>query len=498
LPEYVLRVEAVNFDWSIFDTVDISTVRGGSLLVLNAIQQLGKELPSLMAGICSGLNILSTAASFGLFLVDANDCAAATALKKAVENYLAQSELVFPTGKLLPLSQATFVVDVIPVDGSLHDAVQQAHARNRWQQYQSPSLSLDWLKDDTAQNPCEIDKVRPAVEDVFKSIVLTKVSRSVSFRRQYGQWARQEFYEHEAGSDRNLSFVDDFEELAAAGNLARNQAPLSAREKIAVFYVDGNQFGKKALAALKSGGSSPDPYKHWSTAIREHHRTLLKQLLDKVQKDPAWQADRRIRLETLLWGGDEIRWVVPGWKGWELAEWFFSQQHSVTLDGKQVPLTYHGGLVFCHRNAPIRNIVSLTNSLGEIAKSAVGSNEHSLAYEVLESFDSIHSLETHRGRWLPITLSAAGAGKPADPLVLKPGSISAIWSDLRAIAACPDFPRRQLYMAAKAWRNGESLSAHVRKLEECQAAEAVRNFRNLIGNDCAWLHLSQMLPYTPF
>ena len=45
-----------------------------------------------------------------------------------------------------------------------------------------------------------------------------------------------------------------------------------------------------------------------------------------------WKDDKgHSGLETLLWGGDEILWVVPAWKGWELARWFFGLKHEVTV-----------------------------------------------------------------------------------------------------------------------------------------------------------------------
>ena len=72
------------------------------------------------------------------------------------------------------------------------------------------------------------------------------------------------------------------------------------------------------------------------------------------------------------------------------------------------------GLVFCHRNAPIKNIINLAHQLGDLAKKATGSAQHRIAYEVLESFDDVTGdLEAHRLRWLP-------KGEPAEKLLLDP------------------------------------------------------------------------------
>ena len=36
MPRFLLRAEAVNFAWSCYDTTDLSTIRGGSMLMMNA------------------------------------------------------------------------------------------------------------------------------------------------------------------------------------------------------------------------------------------------------------------------------------------------------------------------------------------------------------------------------------------------------------------------------------------------------------------------------
>ena len=60
--EYYFRVEAVNLYNTIFDTNDISTTRGGSFLLLNAVERL-KELDRLepiSIGASAGLLICAT------------------------------------------------------------------------------------------------------------------------------------------------------------------------------------------------------------------------------------------------------------------------------------------------------------------------------------------------------------------------------------------------------------------------------------------------------
>ena len=209
----------------------------------------------------------------------------------------------------------------------------------------------------------------------------------------------------------------------------------------------------------------------WSEAVREHHRKLLRGLLERAGQDRSWQNHDAIRLETLLWGGDEILWVVPAWKGWELVEWFFGQPHQVKVNSETLDLTYGAGLVFCHSNAPIKNIIDLAHDhLGDKAKKAGESSSHRVAYEVLESFDDVTvELDDHRRQWLP-------KGYLLEKLVLDPVKLRQSWESLRQIAGSPDFPMRQLYMLVRAWRKGEDFQPHQSRLTDCSARGAGRVF----------------------
>ena len=101
------------------------------------------------------------------------------------------------------------------------------------------------------------------------------------------------------------------------------------------------------------------------------------------------------RLETLLWGGDEIIWVVPAWKGWELLQFFFTEFRYPA----SAPLTFSAGLVFCHKKAPIHTIRSLA---GKLVSHLKGRSENRFLYRVLESFD--HIAEIDPGFLLPADL----------------------------------------------------------------------------------------------
>lgn len=498
---YLLRVEGMNLVNVIDDTDQLSVRRGGGLMILNAAMEF---LGSLDKNLRERLSEIATGASIGLFEFEAKDDDDAESVRKAVETHFRDGHLVYEktSGKAgkLPLRHGTFVVDVAPVaDASrVQQAEQLAVAKNRWRQLQEPTLSLDGIWD-SADGPCELDRTRVANATCdLPEKPRTPVSRTVRDRRDYGRGARQSFYRNEIGEIAEpLQFTDDLHQLSGRSSADEVVVPVDEHivDKLAVFYVDGNGFGEIGRSVFATGGS--EGYRNWSNELRKHHRVLLKGLIQLASEpaDPAWRNDQAIRLETLLWGGDEILWVMPAWKGWEVAKWFFSQAHRVL----ERDLTYGCGLVFCHAKAPVKNITALAHRLGDAAKAARGDrNVHRLAYEVLEAFDDISGdLDVHRRRFLP-------PGHDVKELVFDPGRLGDCWSILQQVIAEADFPMRQLYMLTEAWRrpkdaeNAEYKRHEKRLRRACEESDInVVKLLEAFGDPVAWLHLLQMLPYLP-
>lgn len=498
---HLLRVEAVNLGEFIDDTDELSTRRGGGLLALYSVRQLLETFstPARRAK----LKPVATGASIGLFEFDANDAGDAEALATELRDHfrctgtLKYQRADGTTGHL-PLSIGTFVVDVVQITERPAQDVQLVTAKNRWRQLQEPTVSFHGLWEQ-AKEECYYDCVRPAKQgnrlpkDRDNKESRYDVSESVLERHHYGRGQRQRFYRDELGKDVTSSFTNELAEIGNAERLSEKLAPTTTTNKLAVFYADGNSFGKIGLAKLAKGLA---PYHDWSEQIQKHHQALLQQLLARALADDAWTTtDGSIRLETLLWGGDEIIWIVPGWKGWELAEFFFAAEHKV--EAHDQPLTYSAGLVFCGTKTPIHNVVKLAKRLGDVAKSVGGG--HRLAYEVLESFDDITSdFHEHRERALPKLLKAPDPRPDnwSDPLTLDPTVLKAVFPALQAVARDDDFPMRQLYMLLKAWRTGESIEKYEKRLNASKVKESLDVIRKHLGT-MAWLHLLEMLPYIP-
>src|SRR5260370_41135890 len=113
---WFLRIEGVNLNNFAYDVHDLSTTRGGGLLLLRAIERVKKEF---------SLQPITTGASSGLFFADNKD---PEDLRGSVVRWLQHDE---------DLKHATFVVDVLPDEGKGYVYLREVlTAMNRWSQWQ--------------------------------------------------------------------------------------------------------------------------------------------------------------------------------------------------------------------------------------------------------------------------------------------------------------------------------------------------------------------------
>lgn len=517
---FYLRIEGVNLEHFVYDTQDLSTVRGGSLLLLQATR------PEAVAGLLpEGATLVTSGASQAMFRFPAASADAAQDVRARVDAHLRRHD-----------RYATFVVDVQAASDDFVQDREALLARNRWRQMQSLSLAVpDWNQRAAAASGrpyCSIDFVRPAaVSNRTRNRDKQRVSRSVKVRGDYGRRAKQEFYVRELGLEPALVPRDpvawDFRQIAARGPHCAPQDrtrpdPLRHLDgKIAVLYVDGNAFG-----AIQRASCTDVPRQQaWDAHVQGMRRAALRRIWEGAWQDPQWQGMLRdegrdvayLRFETLLWGGDELIWVVPAWKGWDTLQAFFATARDWPAwefaAGIRIPLTHAAGLVFCHANAPIHRITALAHELADVAKrvgkitaqglrsgEAVPGGESAAStaegaarfgrfrdacvYHVLESFDQLgQSLEDARRRHLP-------QGCTVSDLVLEQGEFGQLADDVAWMKQC-EFPRGSVYRI-------------LRLLHEGQGAQAehwlIRAVREIPGVPCApdqWAghaHLSRFWP----
>ncbi len=356
--QWYLRMEAVNLCNFVYDTQDLSTIRGGGHILLSAVEEVREKYDSFLEKISSG-------ASVGLFAIK-EDTKAEDAVKE-IRKFLTSDD---------DFKHATFVVNAVKETGTdnYRRDLERLMAANRWQQMRSPSYAVP--SDKSSSTVCEVDLIRPTFDG-------KKISRSVNQRRKKGlEGKRKDFYEKISGYDvKGKLFVNDLDQLTGDG-----KKPL--HHKMAVIYIDGNGFGKIQDDKCKS----PDTHEEFDNHLSKKYKEFMCELFQHIDNNKRdwFTPNGAYRLETLLWGGDERMWVVPAWKGWELLQFFFEHTRDWHFDKTEKRrLTHAAGIVFCHHKAPIHRITALARGLADQAKIAVSRSRNAFAYQILESFDHV-------------------------------------------------------------------------------------------------------------
>ncbi|MBN1227557.1 MAG: hypothetical protein JXA79_11245 [Deltaproteobacteria bacterium] len=383
---YYLRIEAVNLDYSVYDTYDISTIRGGSFMLHNAFEGIEQKVNKLSLP-CQDFKDLGSAASAGLytFKPDTNDIE--SRIVKPILNLILEEIRSF----------ATLVWSTRPVrkNEPFADFLNYLLAECRWKQYQQASVVLPLEKD--RDEACAMDGVRPAVEPDQVGDKERLISRAVSSRRRKGKELRNRIYKELLGEIVS-ALPDKPDEWIVTSNLEMLSKRKEAGKldgKIAFIFLDGNRFGRIRDAKC----ANPDLYLQFQQTIQNELRKPALEALLQFALAPENQSfrtdDNKIRLETLLWGGDEIEWIVPAWQALNVLDLFFNTTkahdnfHGVTL-------THSAGVVFCHHNLPILQIRQYARELCELAKekeeiprdiNKIGPDANRFAFLNIVSFD---------------------------------------------------------------------------------------------------------------
>lgn len=430
---FILRVEGVDFASTIDDTQQLSAYRGGSLALL----QMADDVEDFLIKMAEVLGIeidsardannepecrIFAGASRSALLFRAPDEAAAETVRGKVEEFLKGAK---GNKKKAPHAFLSYVVDVAAGDDIA--ALTVAEARNRARQF-ARSWALPPFSDKVkhAQTSPDYDRIRPADTEFYppKGRLLIDdddnerrdgapidVSASFAARHAYGRTQRQGFYRAYARQTSakltkgKLFFTNHFEDIVA--DLPKAADPPKADEKaavpgpiqnkLAVFYADGNRFG-----ALYRNAASLNAYSKLSQRMRGHQSALLEAILEWFRagaksewwrafavQDPEGFPDRDqlgLRFETLLWGGDELTFVMPAWLGLDFLDGFLEQTETWTAPD-ETRLTHGIGLVFCHYKTPIRQARKVAKALANDTKRLFGDKPDD--YVQIEAFESI-------------------------------------------------------------------------------------------------------------
>ncbi len=510
MTRHLLRVEAVNIEGVVADTQQLSVIRGGSLLLLDAVDVAERALARWNPA------CVSRGASVGVFEIDCDDSSTPDAACSAVRRELRSG----------PHQHATFAVSVVPYGSPTEypAALERLIARNRWLQMRAPSLAVPARHDDGTAGYCAVDLCRPGlIERSVPGRGEVRVSASVSERFDVGRRARHSgpaenderglptLIEREARAfaDR-VRLTTDFELLSSwAGH------PLDG--KIAVIHVDGNRFGRRQSRVIERAArraaedvDAPMPaavHRAIDEAIRARRRDFLARLLDTALGSgrASWMTadedgEPAVRAEILLWGGDEITIVVPAWNGLDVLQLFFEtcREWRLPHDPGSEPLTHAAGIVFCSHSAPIHRVTALSRELAGLVKEGFGGKappQDEFAYEVLESFDHVgHKLRAVRAR----RVGASQADPGRDPLVLGAGVLAALSTKLPAIRDHVARSQVARILAEIDAGHDVDVQAVIARLEPEDPAtqESFAAVRSALGNGLSFLtHLWELWDY---
>jgi len=395
-------VEGINIYASILDTDQLSVIRGGSFLLKDAIDQVCKSFAASMKP-------LSTGASSGLFVAG-----------QGVTDGTAKDlcgEIRTVLASLDGNRSICFLVDSCKTT-DVSEAKERLYAKIRYRQLQAVTQAPD-VPIPTSPGSCELEGVRmlPQEPEKFTKTLQGRkrcLSKSVYNRYELGRKNAKFYYQDEITKYCGDAFSDllaDLEKYAFAGDIGRlagTDKSLRLGDKIAVVYFDGNRFGNIQKDIIREAGKLDGQIKaqmDFDCYLKEKRArflaSVLKHMIDPargnllfsnatfnldVQEKTETGKKYGIGLETLLWGGDEMLFVVPAWLGMDLVQHFYCVSENWKIDGHR--LTHAGGMVFCHAKTPVRIIRRVAQQLAERVKSAPnGRKSNQFEYMVLESID---------------------------------------------------------------------------------------------------------------
>lgn len=396
----LIRIEGCNFGATLFDTDDLSTIRGSSLAYLH----IAASWPLLLAAAgLPGVALVVLGASDGIYRVETAHPA------KAVEALIAKA-IAAPPASPPPALDAvrahlTFTFAAVDETADYAADVRRLLARCRARQWQQPTLDIP--EPVVTSATCPYDRRRPAAtvherQDASE----VAVSASVDARRRYGRTARSAFYESEIGRDPWHGFADSFHDLVERSHQLLKHLPPALEGKMAVIYLDGNKFTPiRERVVFRSGAVvSEVRQRHgaFATALRNARRAMLNELLADLLHDGAMlyspqqpqrreDARDRLKLETLLWGGDEALLVLPAWKLVDALGVLMSVLEADVWRFADTRLSHAVGALVCNIKTPIAVARALAEALANAAKPLAGSDDRQLAnvmsLQILESVE---------------------------------------------------------------------------------------------------------------
>lgn len=400
-----ILVEACNYHDTLFDTNQLSVVRGGSSLMKSVVEHVAQ-----IADVSSDSEAellfkpIATGASSGTFAyAGKNKDMTVNDLTQIIENELSNHE---------QFKHVSTIVTGVKLR-NFSKARQIMLAEKSRMQQSALSMSIDSPSaSNTRAVPCSLDGMRSAFDETGRefigdeSVVLSPKSQS---RLKIGRKRRKSFFHEELSRinsvlDAESKIAFDTDSLPLANDLeslTRCSDYRLLNSKMAVVYLDGNRFGK-LLAASASGKNADSGLKAFDRSVQQLRGELLKKIyfalvepLEGRMQNAVASSDEGsdesafLRFEALLWGGDEMTFVVPAWLGFEFVYFINSITKSWEIDSDS--LTHAAGLILCNRKMPISVVHEKVSELVDERVKSADSNKYVsgnyLEYMIFESVD---------------------------------------------------------------------------------------------------------------
>ena len=477
-----LRIEAVNFNETVFDTNDLSATRGASFACLIAPRLLIKAIAGRQQWPCE---MIYSGASQAAAKIDCDgDLAdAENNVSRSLQAFLAgQSEPADQENAIDGLSQQdreawtqlasllpelTFSFAMAEASGDYYVDRCKLEASLRQRQLQQPSVP-PVTRRPGSWAVCSLDGFRPTSASAEETAGQGRpLSNSVARRRRIGREMRRTFYSRYAAVDDISEFAQSFEDLTrdppSPDELPvalKGKLPVALKGKMSLIYFDGNRFNAHRHRLLTGPGAASAPVeaeRKFSEAVAHARNRLLGSVLAML-KEPGranWCPDEkggpgRLRFETLLWGGDEALFVVPAWSAFRIAGQLlkdFSEPRNWDVEGHA--LTHAMGLLICSYKTPIRLAQGLAKELAEEVKTPGRDDAppSRLNYLILES------VEIPSEGLAAFRKSHYGVGNPGTASVTEYSQFAELMAGMAKVTAYDGVPLSQVYKAIRDFRD---------------------------------------------
>jgi hypothetical protein len=380
-PKPLIKVEAVNIYATLNLSDNLSVYRGASLTLREVMFVLLDEFNQAD----TKLTALSLGASVGLYSCDNPQKA-----KKDITEFLSTHYLGY-----------TFVISTHENDSCFKQAKEALIQQGRMAQLKQTGISFSNLTNTKANTKgnnlgvCQLSGLLVANSSHHIKGEAIGINDVLRQRFDFGKVSRQAFYQRELAQGIKLtanktlpdkalqtealkamaSFVQDLNFTHSIEDIAKNSHSRPLENKVAYIYMDGNKFSKIQQAVVNN---ADDQYQ-FDVRMQVYRAEFLYKLLEWAKHDKRFKTDEgTIRLETLLWGGDECLFVMPATVGFEFVYQFFDWSKEWTYQGHQ--LTHSVGLVFCQQSTPVGKMRDLAQSLADDCKEKIirYDNNHSI------------------------------------------------------------------------------------------------------------------------